>query len=81
MTTRQFRFRAHRIFTKDLVFPEVNDGSSVLASLTELGIADPFIGDATMKVYNVAADNGVVHLRGEIDWDDDLDIRATVVAF
>ncbi len=81
MTARQYRFRAHRIFTKSLNFPEVNDGSSVLASLTELGIDGPLIGGATMKVYNVAADNGVVHLRGEIDWDDDLEIRATVVAF
>jgi hypothetical protein len=54
-------------------------------SLTEVDRGDasgrPFIGAATMKVYNVAPGNGFVDVRGEIDWDDDLNIRVNILAF
>jgi len=50
-----------------------------MVSLTELDSdGNPFIGDATMKVYNVAPGDGVVFIRGEIDWDEDLNIRANI---
>ena len=70
--------RAHRIFTRAFNFPGANSGSFALASLSEIGVFGPFIGDATMKVYNVSPAQDVVHVRGEIDWDSDLDIRVTI---
>ena len=75
-------FRAHRIFTIGHEFPltgALTPNSVVMVSLTEIDSdGNPFIGDATMKVYNVAPGDGVVFIRGEIDWDDDLNIRANI---
>jgi hypothetical protein len=56
-----------------------------MVSLTEIGLSNPagsldmrFIGDATMKVYNVSPAPNTVWVRGEIDWDDDLDIEIAI---
>ena len=76
-------FKAHRIFNHAVEAP-VNRDSRVVASLTEVALDGagprPHLGDATMKVYNVAPqDNGTVLVRGEVDWDDDLDIRVSLI--
>ena len=80
-----YLIRAHRIFTRPCHFPGANSGSRAVASLSEIGrssqsggLDTPFIGDATMKVYNVSPGLNVVWVRGEIDWDSDLDILVTI---
>ena len=73
-------FRAHRIFDLGHEFRgAITPSSVVLVSLTEVDSrGNPFIGDATMKVYNVVPGNGIVRFRGEIDWDRDLNVRANI---
>ena len=75
-------FRAHRIFTRGVEFTlpgALTPNSIVMVSLTEVDSnGNPFIGAATMKIYNVAPGFGFVNFRGEIDWDNDLDIRANI---
>ena len=80
-----YNIRAHRIFTKPFQFIGANSLSRAVASLSEIGrtshsgpLDNPFIGDATMKVYNVSPGRDVVWVRGEIDWDSDLDILVTI---
>jgi hypothetical protein len=71
--------------TFDIAFPfgrsVLNRHSRVEVSICELGgqpLDFPFIGDATMTVLNVAAtDDGVVHVRFEIQWPNVLQWRAT----
>ena len=73
-------FRAHRTFEKGTSTAfGITPSSVVMVSLTELdSVGEPFIGAATMKIYNVAPGNGQVLFRGEIDWDFDLNIRANI---
>jgi hypothetical protein len=74
-------FRAHRIFNigADLPGRGITPRSVVLVSLTEIDSnGNPFLGDATMKIYNVVPRDGSLTIRGEIDWDSDLNIRANI---
>jgi hypothetical protein len=80
--------RAHRIFTRRFNIAGVSRFSTIFVTLTEVaqgdnGVLDiPFIGNATMKLYNVAPrDGGQVDVRGEIDWDSDLNIKVSFVVF
>jgi hypothetical protein len=80
--------RAHRIFTRRFNIAGVHHRSTVFVTLTEVGQGSdgslewPFIGNATMKLYNVAPrDGGQVDVRGEIDWDSDLNIKVSFVVF
>ena len=76
----QMKIRAHRIFTTTIPMPGLTPGNNVVASLTEIDVnGNPFIADATMKIYNVAPGNGDIQVRGEVDWDEDLDIRISVI--
>jgi hypothetical protein len=71
---------ASRIFSKFVKVPGMTPGHHAVASLTEVGDGDvPFLGDATMKVYNVVPHYGSVEVRGEVDWDNDIRIRITVM--
>jgi hypothetical protein len=71
--------RVHRIFQIDVPAPGVQPNGHAVASLTEFHPGEgPHMGSASMKVYNVAPKTGFVSVRGEVDWDDDLDIRVTV---
>ncbi len=77
--------RAHRIFNTRFNAPGVHKGSVVMVSLSEIGRSNqaggldtPFTGNATMKVYNVSPGEGFVQIRGEIDWDNDLDIQISL---
>ena len=80
-------WRTHGIFTMGLDInvdfnqpPLITSNSVVMASLTELdGNGNPFMGVASMKVYNVVPSRNHVDIRGEIDWDNDLNIRATLL--
>jgi hypothetical protein len=74
--------------TFDIAFPfgtnVINRHSRCIVSICELGqpagqpLDFPFIGSATMRVHNVApADDGVLHVRFEIDWGSKLNWRAT----
>ena len=74
--------------TFDIAFPfgtnVINRHSHCIVSICELGqpqgqpLDFPFIGSATMRVHNVApADDGVLHVRFEIDWSSVLQWRAT----
>jgi hypothetical protein len=75
---------AHRIFTHRVNTPGVLPTSVVMVSLTEMGRSNPagplfpIVGDATMKVYNVAPETNAVLVRGEIDWDTDLEIQISI---
>jgi hypothetical protein len=73
-------FHAHRIFdVAHELRGAITPSSVVMVSLTEVDSrGNPFIGAATMKVYNVAPGNGVVRFRVEIDWDRDLNVRANI---
>jgi hypothetical protein len=73
-------FNTHRIFNAKVNIAGVVPGSLVWVSLTECapGGNIPFLGDATTHTYNVVPDNGFVKIRGEIDWDTDLLIRASL---
>lgn len=80
--------QAHRIFTRRFDVSGVRRNSTVFVTLTEVSLSAggaldvPFIGDATMKLYNVAPlDGGQVDVRGEIDWDSDLNIRVSFFVF
>lgn len=85
IAVRSWTIRAHRIFTRVFPFTGANRFSRAVASLSEIGRTSqaggldfPFIGDATMKVYNVSPGQDVVWVRGEIDWDSDLDILVSI---
>jgi hypothetical protein len=78
---------AHRIFTTRVSAPVsigVVPTSIVMVSLTEMGRSNPtlplhpIMGDATMKVYNVVPETNAVIVRGEVDWDTDLEIQITI---
>lgn len=76
--------QAHRIFQRRFIIPGLNRFSTVLVSLTEVaagpdgGLNIPFIGAATMKLYNVAPrDDGTVDVRGEIDWGVDINVKVS----
>jgi hypothetical protein len=83
-----FHFRWSRIFTKRIPLAGAKESSTVLVSITEVDRLDPtgkpFIGAATMKIYNVApgqdphTHQGFVDVRGEIDWSSDLNIRLNI---
>jgi hypothetical protein len=86
MATFERLIRAHRIFNTEVGAGGVRPNSHAVVSLTEMGRSNPagpldtpFLGGASMKVYNVAPGIDRVFVRGEIDWDDDLDIRVTVL--
>ncbi|WP_255292176.1 hypothetical protein [Bacillus thuringiensis] len=64
----------------------VNSTSIVVASITEVGIiggqVKPFQGSASMQIYNVVPqDDGIVIVRGHIDWGSDLNYRISVIVF
>jgi hypothetical protein len=75
--------------TFDIAFPfgtnVLDRHSRCIVSISELGRPAPdqppdipFIGAATMRVHNVSpADDGVLHVRFEINWDSILQWRAT----
>lgn len=76
-------FRASGIFNQRVGIAEpgvLNFDSAVMVSLTELSNGLPHIGDAAMTVYNVSVINlGLLHIRGQIYWPNDLHIRATLL--
>jgi hypothetical protein len=85
IAVNSYNIRAHRIFTRLFHFKGATRFSGAVASLSEIGRTSqsggldfPFIGDATMKVYNVSPTDNFVWVRGEIDWDSDLDIQVTI---
>jgi hypothetical protein len=71
--------------TFDIAFPfgtsVISRHSHCIVSFSELGgqpLDFPFLGAATMRVHNVApGDDGVLHVRFEIDWNNVLQWRAT----
>ncbi|MFF8895906.1 hypothetical protein ACF082_00215 [Streptomyces lydicus] len=70
---------AHGLVTLPFALPGVTRNHAVMVSLTELHPdGQPFIGEAVMKVCNVAAhDGGWAEVRAEISWDSDLPVRAS----
>lgn len=81
-----FDFRVHGWVDVTINFPagQVNSFSQVSASLTELNVPDgiPFIGNASMLVYNVAphpsSDRRVI-TRCFIGWETDLLVRLNLI--
>lgn len=70
----------HRIFNEPIAVPGMRPWYSAVAALTEVNANDgPFLGDATMKVYNVVPHDDMVEVRGEIDWDSNIRVRITVI--
>ncbi|MFJ1450540.1 hypothetical protein [Bacillus halotolerans] len=62
----------------------VNSSSKVFVSISEIGIIGgqlkPFMGSASMAVQNVVPqDDGIVIVRGHIDWDSNLNFRLSVL--
>lgn len=72
--------RHHRIFAVKIdPLLEVDSSTLAVASITEINIRDePFEGKANMKIYNVIPEDQAIVVRGEIDFDADLDARVTV---
>ena len=75
-----------RIFTTSVTAQGVTPNTHAVASLSEMARSNPagpldmaILGNATMKVYNVSPGLNEVWVRGEVDWDTDLDIRITVL--
>jgi hypothetical protein len=75
-----YTIQVHRIWQKRFGFPGMAPGNAAFVSLTEydFNTGNPFIGVASMKVYNVAPGDGFVDVRGEIDDDNDLNIRVSI---
>ncbi len=72
--------KVKRIFTHPVNAPGCHSGKNAVASLCELNArGEPHMGNAGMKVYNVVPGNGVVIVRGEVDWDEPLTIRISVI--
>ncbi|MED3928599.1 hypothetical protein P4594_26500 [Priestia megaterium] len=62
----------------------VNSSSKVFVSISEIGIINgqvkPFMGSASMEVHNVVPqDDGIVIVRGNVDWNNDLNVRLSVL--
>ncbi|MFJ8440704.1 hypothetical protein [Kitasatospora griseola] len=71
-----YDLEAHGTFTVNFSVPGVTPSSVVMASMTEVNSnGQPFVGDATTTVHNVAPGNGNVRLRGEVGWSSDLSVR------
>jgi hypothetical protein len=85
MTTRTLDFMGHGRNSKKVAFPPgiVNRHSRVLASITELKSQDkdtPHPGGAFMTVHNIVPqDDNTVIVYYDIEWDNDLLTRLTVV--
>ncbi len=80
MTPFVWNFRGHGVVDVDVPQPPVRSDSIAVASAAELGIfggeEQPFIGNASIQVVNIAPqDNGVLRVRVNIMWDNDLNVR------
>lgn len=79
--------RTHGVFTRRFNVAGVGAGSAICVSVSEVAQSTPgsafdtpFIGDAVMKVYNVAPLNGgQVDVRGEVTWGSDLNVRVNFI--
>jgi hypothetical protein len=84
-TARFFFITWSRIFTFRFPYPECFPGANAHVSLTQVDRGDatgrPFIGAATMKVYNVAPGDHFIDIRGEIDWPDNIIVKLNVFIF
>jgi hypothetical protein len=69
-----------RIFNLDIDTHPVESGDPVFASLCELDSSGrPFMGGATMRIYNVVPEHDRIKVRGEIDFDRMLHIRVALM--
>ncbi|MDJ1136816.1 hypothetical protein [Streptomyces iconiensis] len=70
----------HRIFNTRLFIGQISVNTNVYVSLCEVNRTNnsPFLGNASMKVYNVVPYNGFADVRGEVDWDEDIRIRLSI---
>jgi hypothetical protein len=75
----QHEFKAHRLFNVRVDSNDINNFSLCAVSLTEGRLGGAVFGRATMRLYNVSPGVGFVNIRGEIDWDTDLPIRADII--
>jgi hypothetical protein len=78
----QFYFKARQRFEKRLVCgPNVRSGSRVFVSICEVNAQyKPFQGGASMEVHNVVPhDDGIVIVRGFIGWDNEINVRLSVL--
>lgn len=78
-------FRGKGYFKQTIPVADVNPFSVVVASVTEEGIVGgevrPFLGAASIEIYNVVPENGRVTVSGRVWWDSDLNYRISLVVF
>jgi hypothetical protein len=73
-------YKLNRMFTHEITAPGCHPGRNAVASICEInpdGV--PFMGNAGMKIYNVMPGNNVVWVRGEVDWDEPINVRVSVM--
>jgi hypothetical protein len=79
--------RTHGVFVRRFNVAGVGAGSAVCVSISEVtqssagsAFDTPFIGDAVMRIDNVAPLNGgQVDVRGEVAWNSDLNVRINFI--
>ena len=77
-------FRWNGVFNFRFSIPGATNKSIVAVSLTEVQFnfseIFPFLGLATLKVYNVVPrPDGVVEVRGHVDWGSDIDVKISFI--
>ena len=81
----QSGFRGKQYFKQTIPVPDVTPFSAVFASITEEGIfggqVKPFLGAASLEIFNVVPEDGKVTVTGRIWWDSDLNYRISLVVF
>jgi hypothetical protein len=74
--------RTHGTSVRAFSIPGLTGSSTLSVSITEVdGAGNPFVGDAVMRVDNVAPGNGVVNVRIEVGWGVDLTVRLNFFVF
>jgi len=80
-----FQFADHQGFERWLDLSGiVNSRSKVFVSISEIGLFfgewKPFMGAASCDIHNVVPqDDGIVIVRGVIGWDQDINVRLSVL--
>lgn len=74
------QFRLNRMFTQTIEAPGCRPTSNAFASICEVEPnLEPKEGSAGMKIYNVIPRHDHIRVRGEVDWDEPLHVRVSVL--
>ena len=75
-----FKFAGHGIQIVNCQAGSINKGLVVVASICELTLNGvPFLGDATMTIYNVIPHDGFAQVKVDVKFDRDLPYQVMLV--